>query len=116
MAELVSGLLDRESQHLAMVESLNDRDEVFAKLIGLNARINFEFAVLMERPDLADEIRRTVDMAGLSLTRLPKSSRGRHDPCLPIVRGRVFVNGGPASACQIDRLSRGSDHHGRRES
>jgi hypothetical protein len=64
MAGIVSGIIDRENQHLAMIETLNDRDEVYAKLLALNARINFEFAVLLERSDLADEIRQTVDMAG----------------------------------------------------
>lgn len=64
LAQIVTGLLDRESKHLAMFETLNDRDEVYGKLIGLNARITYEFAVLLERPDLADEIHQTVDMAG----------------------------------------------------
>ena len=64
MAGLIGGLIHREEQHMAMIDLLNDRGEVFSKLISLNARITGELATMLERPDLTEEIIRTVDMAG----------------------------------------------------
>lgn len=64
MSGLVSGILERESSHLAMIETLNDRDEVFAKLVALNARLSAEFAAMLDRPDLIEELTDTVEMAG----------------------------------------------------
>ncbi len=75
LLSLVSGLLDRESRVLAMIDTLNDRDEVIGKLVGMTARISAELAVALDRVDLAEEIRDTVEMAGAVMDQMSTEFR-----------------------------------------
>jgi hypothetical protein len=63
--KIVREMLAREQTHLGMIVALNQRDEVFGKLLSLLSRGVGVVAVKIGDLELAEEVIRTVDMAGV---------------------------------------------------